>query len=120
MGAGRDHRVLNTRKIVAGILAIGLGFPALAAANHQQLPAAYTSIPSLELDERNAAIEYANDLLALDGAASKLGKRLSPRRYRRFSGVLYTRAVALGDEDLIVKLRSRGKRKSILTVELNF
>jgi hypothetical protein len=119
MGAGRDHRVLNTRKIVAGILAIGLGFPALAAANHQQLPVAYTSIPSQELDERSAAVEYANDLLALDGAASKLGKRRSPR-YRRFSGVFYTRAVAVGKEDLVVRLRSRGKRKSILTVELKF
>lgn len=119
MGAGRDHAVLSTRKIVAGILAIGLAFPALAAANHQQLPATFTAISSLELDEQTAAIEYANDLLALNSAASKLGRRRSPR-YRRFSGVIYTRAVALGKEDLIVRLRSRGKRKSILTLELKF
>jgi hypothetical protein len=110
---------LSTHAIVAGILAIGLGLPAFAAANQQKLPAAYVSISFEELDERTAAIEFANELLALEGDAARTKKR-SHSRFRKFRVLNYTRALPVGKEDVIVQLKSPGKRKSIMTFELKF
>ena len=84
MAADRDHRKLSRYEIATGILVIGLTFPALAAANHRELPAAYTTISSIslvEVDEQTVAFEFADDLLTLNSARVReglfLGLRLS-------------------------------------------
>ena len=119
MGTHRDQSVRNTCKIVAGMLALGLGVPASAAANHRELPAVFTSIASIELDERTAAIEHASDLLALDSEASKSSVRVRAR-LRNFKLLKYSRSLAVGKEDVILQFQTPGKRKSIMTFELKF
>lgn len=122
MAAHRDHRKLSRYEIVVGMLVIGLAFPALAAANHRELPAAYTTISSIslvEVDEQAAAFEFANDLLTLNSAAPKARKRRL-RRFRGFKVLNISRALPLGGEEVIVNLRSPGDKKSLMTVEFKF
>ena len=120
MGANREQRVFSRTKIIAGMLAIGLGFPALASANHQELPSSYFAVSSIQqAGERSAAIAFANDLLAFDREATSADKRRR-RRFRTFRVLNYSRSLAVGKDDVIVRFRSPGKKRSIVTFELKF
>lgn len=119
MGARRKRKILNQLHSIAAILAVGLGCPGAAAATQQELPTAYTLLPSIELDARTAATEFASNLLALNSRAPASRKPLHVR-YRKLKFLNYSRAVVVGREDVIVRVQSPGKRKAIMMVELKF
>lgn len=119
MGTRRNRNILNQLHSTAAILAVALGCPAAAAATQQELPAAYTSLSSIELDERAAATAFASNLLALNSKA-RASRKPPPLRYRKLKLLNYSRAVVVGREDVIVRVQSPGKRKSIMMVEFTF
>jgi hypothetical protein len=119
MATRRDHRVLTPFRIAAGLLASGLALPTLATANHQELPAVYTLISSIEPDAHTAAFELGNDLLDLHRAAPQKSKRRK-RSLRGIKPLLYSRVVAVGNEDVIVQLKGPGKKGSIMALEFKF
>lgn len=121
----RGTRVAKKTNRATGLVLLGLSlaFPGIAvtaSANTERLPAAYTSLVSYHQAEHlAAATREAGKLLV---AESRVGKRRAPlpARYRNLKLLSYSRAVEVGKEDVIVKVQSPGKRKSIMMVELKF
>ena len=108
------------RRIALVALGICLGFASNAAANTGRLPAAYTSLVSYhEVEDPKAATREAGKMMA---AESRVGRRRDALhgRYRRIKILSFSRAVEVGREDVIVKVQSPGRRKSIMMVELKF
>lgn len=87
-----------------------------AAANHDVIPAAYFSLASYQ---PNAATQHARGLIASEGLAAA---EFRPGLYRARNFVILnvSREIKLLKEDLVVRMRSPGKRNSIVMVELRF
>lgn len=121
----RGTRVARNAHRATGLALLGLslafpGIAATASANTDLLPAAYTSLVSYHKAEHpDAATREAGKMLA---AESRVGKRQAPlhARYRNIKLLSYSRAVEVGKEDVIVKVQSPGKRRSIMMVEFRF
>lgn len=126
MGTSRSSngcdRASGARKRLIAALAvttcIGL-FASDALANHDPLPAAYITITSYETLAGLAPSQHASALLAAEG------QQLAPHRAKRyrardFKVIDYKREVKLLKEDVVVRMKSPGKRKSLFMLEVNF
>ncbi|MCH7866817.1 MAG: hypothetical protein IH881_03910 [Myxococcales bacterium] len=90
-----------------------------AAANHDVVPAAYFSLASYQPNAANAATQHASGLIASEGLAAA---EFRPGLYRARNFVILnvSREIKLLKEDLVVRLKSPGKRNSIVMVEFRF
>ena len=113
------HHRLTGVVIVA--LAVCLVSASDASANdHEALPEAYTSFASYKSSDPSiVAARHAGEMIAADAS---VGKRRAPLhvRYRKIKLLSFQREVELLREDVIVKVQSPGRRKSIMMVELKF
>ena len=102
-------------------LAVCLGFVSHASAEApKRLPAAFTSLTSYDVADRSeSAARMAGDLIAADAEVGPTRKPLYAR-YRGAKLVSFRREVELLKEDVIFKVQSPGKRKSLMMVELKF
>ncbi|MCP5042502.1 MAG: hypothetical protein GY944_15865 [bacterium] len=103
----------------AGAIALLMAAGLPAAANTSELPAAYTSVPVSLPAPAPTAAEYAAHLLAQQHGVPTARAPLY-KRYRNLKVLSYTRAIDVGNDEVIVKLQSPGKRRSIMMVELKF
>lgn len=90
------------------------------AETDETLPAAFITIASDASDNAtDAAARHADGMIA---AEKYVGARRAPRlaRYRSIKLLSFSREVELMKEDVIVKVQSPGKRRSIMMVELKF
>lgn len=105
---------------IAGVaIATGLGGSVPATAGVSALPPAYTSLPSPKAQAEPSAAQYAAELI---DQSRRVPRARAPlfKRYRKFKVLSFQRALDLGNDEVIVKVQSPGKRKSIMMVELNF
>ncbi len=117
MGTCRESRIRRKVSVVGVVLVLGLGLTFVAAADQQELPEAYTSLASVDAGEQVTVTDLGSELLA--GAHHAPALRRTPG-YRKHKLVSYSRLVEVGKEDVIVRIQSPGKRKSIMMVEFEF
>ena len=121
----RDPKRLNRKRpskrlAVARAALVCLGFFATpAAANHIELHAALTSLDSFEFDLNAAAARHAGERTSLNDSMPAV-RLPRVRRYHKLKVIDYKREVKLLREDVVIRIKSPGKRMSILMVELKF
>lgn len=121
MSTHRKNVNRTTRVARMVVLGVCLGFALEAGADvPARLPAQFTTLPSHDVTSPSGdPAVHADELLA--GNANLRPRSGRARfRYRDLKLVSFTRAVEVGNEDVIVRVQSPGARKSIMMVELKF
>lgn len=128
IGRDRDrhtqgHAEMLTRFAAIAVFVMATALPCSALANQaapgDSLPSIFTSVELPAFNPDGDAHKSAAALIASNSEVSKARKH-SQRRYRNVKVVNFRRMVNVGDEDVILKVQSPGKRKSIMMVELKF
>ena len=101
---------------VASLIAL-LACP--AGASHEDLPAAYLSLQSYQLDPEHVATQHARALIESEREVS-VPKPVKRYRARNFKVLNYRTQVKVLKEEVFVRMKSPGSRKSIVTLELTF
>lgn len=118
-----NARTRHSRFRTAGwALALVCALATGAEANTQTLPRSFTTIPAPVGDVAGGDSEQeTDDVLLLSSTKFNLPKRKPLyRRYQKMKVLHYQRELEVGREELILKLQSPGKRRSIMTVEVRF
>lgn len=112
-------RSLSGAIIVSAALCLGTATDAFAGPP-KELPAAFMTLSSkADASPSDEANRKAEGMMAAD---ANVAPRRAPLhvRYRNLKLLSYSREIELLREDVIVKVKSPGRRKSIVMLELKF
>jgi hypothetical protein len=114
--SNKPEKHLTAMIAVASLLALLAG---PAGASQEDLPAAYLSLQSYQLDPEHAATQHARALIESERGVSDL-EPVKRYRARKFKVLNYRTQVKVLKEEVFVRMKSPGGGKSILMVELTF
>ncbi len=118
----RSNKLKRPWKHLAAVLGVASGvglYASEALANHDAIPAAYFSLASYQPNPAPTAAKHASNLIESE-SLSALPNRSALYRARNFKVLDLKREMKLLNEDVVVRVKSPGRRNSFLMLELNF